>query len=240
VRRAVVLPFRFRTTSRPERAVAGAAAFFGASGGAAGHSPPEGPLLVPLPTAPPSTAVASPAPGRDELDTLYADIVDLAWRALRRLGVPEPVLPDAVQDTLLVVHRRRDEFRGEASFRTWVYGIVLRVASGYRRSARRASRVFDRQQPQALDAAASSAPSPFEQLEQRVASELLHELLDELSGEVREVFVLVELEELTVEAAAAALGLRASTCKSRLRSARREFDAAVRRERARRSAGGLR
>ena len=75
---------------------------------------------MPLPTAPPSTAVASPAPGRDELDTLYADIVDLAWRALRRLGVPEPVLPDAVQDTLLVVHRRRDEFRGEASFRTWV------------------------------------------------------------------------------------------------------------------------
>ncbi len=197
-------------------------------------------MLVPLPTAPLSTSVATPALGSNELDLLYADIVDLAWRALRRLGVPELVLPDAVQDTLLVVHRRREEFRGEASFRTWVYGIVLRVASGHRRSARRASRVFDRQRPQALDAAASSTPSPFEQLEQRAASELLHELLDELPAAVREVFVLVELEELSVEAAAAALGLRASTCKSRLRSARREFDAAVRRERARRWPGGLR
>ena len=194
---------------------------------------------MPLPTAPSSTSMASPALGGEQLDTLYADLVDLAWRALRRLGVPEPVLPDAVQDTLLVVHRRRAEFRGDASFSTWVYGIVLRVASGYRRSARRASRVFDRHQAQALDAAASSAPSPFEQLEQRAASELLHELLDELSGGVREVFVLVELEELSVEAAAAALGLRASTCKSRLRSARREFEAAVRRERARRWPGGL-
>jgi RNA polymerase sigma-70 factor (ECF subfamily) len=189
---------------------------------------------VPTPLAPCSFSLASPASGAAGLEAQYAETIDLAWRSLRRLGVPDTALADAVQDTLLVVHRRRAEFRGEASFPTWVYGIVLRVARGYRRTAGRAGAVFDPHQPLAVDAAASAAPSPFEQLEQRAATELLHQLLDELPDEARAVFVLVELEELSVEAAARALGLRASTCKSRLRSARRAFDTACARERARR------
>jgi len=178
--------------------------------------------------------VDHPTSGTTELETQYAETIDLAWRSFRRLGVPDPALADAVQDALLVVHRRRAEFRGEASFRTWVYGIVLRVASGYRRAAGRAGVVFDRHQPLAIDVAASAAPNPFEQLERHAATELLHRLLDELPDEARAVFVLVELEELSVEAAADALGLRPSTVKSRLRSARRAFDSACTRERARR------
>ena len=178
-----------------------------------------------------------PEAGRDldaaAIEAQYAETIDLAWRSLRRLGVADAVLADAVQDTLLVVHRRRAEFRGEASFRTWVYGIVLRVASGYRRSAGRARAVFDRQ-PLEVDAAPSAAPSPFEHLEQRAATELLHRMLDELPDGVRDVFVLVALEELSIEAAASVLGISAATCKSRLRTARRAFDAACTRERARR------
>jgi RNA polymerase sigma-70 factor (ECF subfamily) len=184
--------------------------------------------------APHSLAEAVSASTAAEVEAQYGEVADLAWRSLRRLGVPEALLGDAVQDTLLVVHRRRAEFRGEASFRTWVYGIVLRVASNYRRSAGRASAVFDRNQPLEVDAAPSAAPSPFEHLEQRAATELLHRLLDELPEVVRDVFVLVELEELSVQGAASALGIGAATCKSRLRTARRVFDGACTRERARR------
>jgi RNA polymerase sigma-70 factor (ECF subfamily) len=179
----------------------------------------------------PETGAAAEA---TEIEAQYAETIDVAWRSLRRLGVADAALADAVQDTLLVVHRRRAEFRGEASFRTWVYGIVLRVASGYRRSAGRARAVFDRHPPLEADAAPSAAPSPFEHLEQRAATELLHRLLDELPDGVRDVFVLVALEELSIEAAASVLGIGAATCKSRLRTARRAFDAACTRERARR------
>lgn len=219
------------------------ALFFRAVPAAGGHSRGEAPPSVPpLPAPQPLTAAGSPAAAladrapasSAEWESQYAEVVDLAWRALRRLGVPDANLADAVQDTLLVLHRRRGEFRGDASFRTWVYGIVLRVASGHRRSARRAGSVFDQRQPLALEAAVSAGPSPFEQLEQRAATELLHQLLDQLPPEVRAPFVLVELEELSIEAAAAALGLRASTCRSRLRTARRAFDEASSRERARR------
>lgn len=184
--------------------------------------------------APRSVPEAHLAPDAAELEAQFAQSIDLAWRSLRRLGVADAVLPDAVQDVLLVVHRRRAEFRGEASFRTWVYGIVLRVASGYRRSAGRARAVFDPNQPLDSDAAPSATPSPFEHLEQRAATEVLHRLLGELPDGVREVFVLVELEELSIEASASVLGISAATCKSRLRTARRTFDAACTRERARR------
>ncbi|MEO8180738.1 MAG: sigma-70 family RNA polymerase sigma factor [Deltaproteobacteria bacterium] len=208
-------------------------ALFRADRQAAGHSREESPPSVPpLPVSrllPPAGSV----PDSTDWQTQYAEVVDLAWRTLRRLGVADSSLADAVQDTLLVLHRRRAEFRQESNVRTWVYGIVLRVASGYRRSARRAGSVFDGRQPLAVETAASLAPSPFEQLEQRAATELLHQLLDELPAEVRAPFVLVELEELSLEAAADALGLRASTCRSRLRTARRAFDEATGRERAR-------
>jgi RNA polymerase sigma-70 factor (ECF subfamily) len=159
--------------------------------------------------------------------------MEIAWRAFSRLGVPEGALADAVQDTLLVVYRRQGEFRGESSFRTWVYGIVLRIASNYRRRERRAKTVFATDSAVSAERRASGEPSPFDRLEQKVATELLHALLDELPQQLRDVFVLVELEELSLDNAATALGMRVTTCKSRLRSARRAFEARVARTRAR-------
>lgn len=161
----------------------------------------------------------------------YAEVAVLSWRALRRLGVDDAALPDAVQEVLLVVHRRRADFEGQSSFRTWVFGIVLRVASTHRRSRTRARAVFSDDEV-ALDATQSTQPSPFERLEHAEAARLLQRLLSELPDEAREVLVLVDLEELTVGDAASSLGISESTCRSRLRTARRAFNSKVARERA--------
>jgi RNA polymerase sigma-70 factor (ECF subfamily) len=160
-----------------------------------------------------------------------AEVAMLSWRALRRLGVPEPALPDAVQEVLLVVHRRRGDFAGQSSFRTWVFGIVLRVASGQRRSSKRASAVFSDDEVQ-LDTAPSGDPSPFEQLERSEAAQLLQSLLAELPPPLRDVFVLVDLEELSLQEAATSRDIPLSTCRSQLRTARRLFNALAARERA--------
>jgi len=60
-------------------------------------------------------------------------------RSLRYLGVSESDLPDASQEVFLVVHRRLQEFRGDASLSTWIYSIArntaltaLQSASGHR------------------------------------------------------------------------------------------------------------
>jgi RNA polymerase sigma-70 factor, ECF subfamily len=163
----------------------------------------------------------------------FTELTRVALRALRRLGVQEESLSDAAQDALLVVHRRRDDFRGEATVRTWLYGIVLRVASDYRRKSRRQQAFFRVGEETFAEQVPCSAPSPFERLEQRAAQRLLHALLEELPEQLRAVFVLVELEELQISDAASALEIPTTTCKSRLRTARRLFEAAVMRERSR-------
>lgn len=182
---------------------------------------------------PPSQATVAPAQlTQSDLER----VANLAWRVFRRLGVGEHQVADAVQDALIVVHRRLPEFRGESKFETWAYGILLRVASDYRRRSRRASRVFAPVQVFVEPNLRCDAPNPCEHLEQQEAADFIRRLLDRLPEEARVVFVLVELEELTLPAAAEALGLSESTVKSRLRSARKQFDAALKRELARRSA----
>lgn len=173
-----------------------------------------------------------------ELDTnALKQVTSLAWRVLRRLGVAEHLLADTVQDALLVVHRRLPEFRGESRFDTWVYGILLRVASDHRRGRRRAARVFTSPHSTETLDIQCDAPNPFERLEQQRAADFLKTLLDHLPEPAREVFVLVELEELSLGAAAQVLHISESTAKSRLRTARQNFDLALKRELARRNSG---
>lgn len=162
-------------------------------------------------------------------------VAELAWRVLRRLGVGEHWVADAVQDALVIVHRRLPEFRGESKFETWVYGILLRVASSYRRRDRRSLRVFAPVSVHVTPEVQANTPNPFECLEQQEAADFIKSLLGQLPEAAREVFVLVELEELSLGAAAVALDISESTAKSRLRTARKGFDAALKRELARRS-----
>jgi RNA polymerase sigma-70 factor (ECF subfamily) len=79
----------------------------------------------------------------------------------------------------------------------------------------------------------SRAPTPLEQTERNAELELLARLLDELDEPKREVFALVELEELSVPEAAEVLEIPLNTAYSRLRAARQSFDLALARIEAR-------
>jgi RNA polymerase sigma-70 factor (ECF subfamily) len=151
---------------------------------------------------------------------------------LLRLGVHPDAVEDATQDALLVVHRRRDEFRGESRWDTWFFGVLLRVAQSYRRQASCDRSRFLHLDSDALDPPAASEPSPLDVAERRAAAALLHALLQELPDPLREIFVLVELEELELQAAADVLGWSLSTAKGRLRDARKSFNAVVDRTKA--------
>ena len=62
------------------------------------------------------------------------------FRILRRLGVAEASLDDAVQEVFLVAHRRWSSYDPDASMRSWLFGIARRVASHHHRSRQRAKR----------------------------------------------------------------------------------------------------
>jgi RNA polymerase sigma-70 factor, ECF subfamily len=158
------------------------------------------------------------------LRELYESHAGLAWRTLRRLGVPEAALEDALQDVFLVLHRRINEFEGRASITTFIYGIVLRVAKDHRRSIARHVARMDRL-AQLLTLELDDSGDPAYAAERREANELMHALLAKLRDELREVLVLVELEDLPLREACQSLGVTLRTGQRRLRAARKDFDA---------------
>lgn len=161
---------------------------------------------------------------------IYEEYFDFVWRSAKRLGMADSSLEDAVQDVFLVVHRRLPEFEGRSSIKTWLFGIVLRTVRGYRRSEQRkptSPLVSERVADTAADSLPESRAGAAE------AVRLLYRLLDGLDQEKREVFVQAELEQMTAQEIAEAMDINVNTVYSRLRAARKAFNQAVVRLRAR-------
>ncbi len=189
------------------------------------------PEPVPAPSA---TSLAEPLPPTPcplQFEAVYRQYFASVWRVLRRLGVHPAQLDDAAQDVFVVVHRRLDDFEARGTPRSWLYAIALRVASEYRKRA-------SRRQTQPLVDVADSARGPSQAYELQESVRLLHLLLAELDDEKRTVFVLSELEQLTAVEIAEVLETNVNTIYSRLRVARRRFEAALHRHRAADGAAG--
>jgi len=158
-----------------------------------------------------------------DFEVIYRLHYACVWRTLRRLGIFERDAADLTQEVFVIACRRRHEFEGRSSERTWLLGIAFRVASNYRRRAGVRREMLTHagfeEVPHALD---------FErQLEQREDLELLESVLQSLPLEQRAVFTMFEMEGLTGEDIAAALDVPLGTVRSRLRLAREAFLAAV-------------
>lgn len=172
-----------------------------------------------------------PEPVEEHAD-IYRAHFDFVWRNLRRLGVPPYQLEDAAQDVFLTAHRRFTSYdSSRSSLQSWLFGIALRVARGYRRTFRRrlaqlVSMSDDREAP-----VASASRGPAELAEQRQSLALLDRLLASIDEEKRAVLLLVDVEELSVTEAADVLGVNLNTLYWRLRVARRALQRALERAR---------
>lgn len=173
--------------------------------------------------------VGSRAP---DFGAVYQENVNLVWRALRRYGVPDAAIDDALQDVFLVVHARLASFEGRSSLRTWTFGIARRVARDHRPSARREAEGLSADTLEGLPDAATT--SPLAALEAREVASVLESLLAGLPAKKRDAFVLVQLEQMSVLEAARALGVNCNTVSSRVRAARQELEQALARLEARR------
>ena len=160
---------------------------------------------------------------------LFDSHLSFVWRNLRRLGVPDSQVEDAAQDVFLVVHRRWDTWDINLStVETWLFGIVLRVAHNYRRAQqRRLAWLLPATDPHALQNAPAPADGPAELLARREAAAVFERALAHLDERKRAVFLLVDVEQLPVPEAAAALGINLNTAYWRLRKARLTFRRAL-------------
>jgi RNA polymerase sigma-70 factor (ECF subfamily) len=169
-----------------------------------------------LPVARPVSTVESSSRLRREFSKNY----DFLWRSLRRLGVAQASVEDAAQQVLVVFSQRLDDIHPGAE-RAFLFATATRVASDVRKHQTRLRELAD---SDALDAHPSPSPSAEQLIDQGRARDLLDVILAEMPLELRTVFILFELEEMTMAAIAEMLGLPPGTVASRLRRARALFN----------------
>lgn len=181
--------------------------------------------------APAAATSDSGEPGSTPVEdwaVFYDAHFDYVWRSLRRLGVRESALDDAAQEVFVVALRRQGQFEGRSSIRTWLFGIALNRARELSRSERR--RAEDALPEYLPD---SSAPDQEQRAMDTQALNLVYQALDELSEERRALLIMAEVEEMTAGEIAELLSIPVNTVYSRIRLARRDFEGALKRVRAR-------
>lgn len=161
------------------------------------------------------------AAGHPTTAQVFTEHGPYVFRTLRYLGVPERDLPDVVQETFVVVHRKLPEFEARSSVRTWLYRICRRTASDYRRKAH-VRRESLREPAEEMGHATTQPANAIE------ARQLLLRALDTLDEEKREVFVLAEIEGLTMTEVVEVVGCPLQTGYSRLSAARQRVEEFVR------------
>jgi RNA polymerase sigma-70 factor (ECF subfamily) len=143
---------------------------------------------------------------------------EFVWRSLRRLGVPEREVDDGVQKTFLVVSNKLAAISA-GSERSFLFQTALRIAADSRRTQRRRREVIGDEYGEPED----PAPRADDLVDLRRARARLDAILSGMSLELRAVFLLFELEQMTLSEIADLLTLPRGTVASRLRRARAEF-----------------
>jgi RNA polymerase sigma factor (sigma-70 family) len=166
---------------------------------------------------------------KDLFGDLIAPHVTPLLRTLRATFGNHPDLEDIVQQTALKALTHLEQFRFEASFRTWLIRIGLNQARQWRRKCE-SSRVvaFD---PAILTKlpAADESHSPLVECQRREAIARVRAVVAGLPERYRIVILLLDLEELSISEVARRLGLTISGTKVRHWRARRKMAEFLRR-----------
>lgn len=168
---------------------------------------------------------ASPARAASrERFVVFEQYGGLVCRFLRRLGVRESDLDDMVQEVFLVVARRQADYEEHGRARAWIYSICRRVALAQRRKyARSREALSDNTLEPACNAMQLAA------VEGRESLALGLRLLELLPENEREIFLLYEVEDVSMAEVAAIVGCPLQTAYSRLHRARARVVAEVER-----------
>jgi RNA polymerase sigma-70 factor (ECF subfamily) len=148
-----------------------------------------------------------------------------AWSILKDRGEAE----EAVQSAYLSAFAAIDRFEGRSTLSTWLTRIAINEALGRQRSAQRRRRQLEDKGVAMLDdyraalSRGSDSAAPDASVARMQLRGLLEEAIGKLPEQFRTVFVLRDVEGLSVEDTAEALGVPGNTVKTRLMRARRKL-----------------
>lgn len=147
----------------------------------------------------------------EAFETLMRRYNQRLFRAARAVLRDDAEAEDVVQDAWVRAYTHLDQFAGRASFATWVTRIAVHeaIARGRRRV---------RQAPLGDDP--STSRTPADDLAERELVAAMESATDALPTPFRTVFVLRDLEGLSVAETASCLDIPEATVKTRLHRAR--------------------
>lgn len=158
---------------------------------------------------------------RQAFDELYRRYIDLVWGRLGRLIGPDVEREDLVQQIFLEVFRDLARFRAEATFRTFLYRVVVNTACDHlKRRGRRARAV----PVEEIEALVDHAASPEARAVERDRLVFTLGLLDRIKPKKRIAFLLRAVEGLSLEEIAEQCQVTPAAAAQRVRHAHRELE----------------
>jgi RNA polymerase sigma-70 factor (ECF subfamily) len=166
------------------------------------------------------------------------------YRTARSIVRDDAEAEDIVQESYLLAYRKMSSFRGDASLATWLTRIVVNEATGRLRKTRRRADIialvpgangFDEDREDAMGDDRPAPETPDNAALRAEARRLIEARIDALPDQLRTVFMLRAVEDLSVQETSAALGIPEATVRSQYFRARgllrealaRDFDRAV-------------
>ena len=176
----------------------------------------------------PSVEQPAPAPPPDlaseELSALYQDHSrEIYYLNLRLLGDPQRA-EDATHDVFLKAFKKYNDFRGESSYRAWLYRIAINHCSNLRQTWHN-RHVFPAQDDFVEDNAPAVTDSPLRVLEIKELGDRIQKTLDGLPEEYRLLLLLVADQELSYDEVAGLTGQTPDAVRGKLHRARKAFTA---------------
>lgn len=173
----------------------------------------------------PTFAVAPP-PDTASFEALMRKYNSRLFRIARSILKEDAAAEDALQEAYVQAYRKLSEFRGDAEVSTWLTRIVINQSLMQVRKRKRertvvpfgnrASALDDRE----VDVIDARAESPSDLAQRGEIRGIIERRIDELPLAFRTVFVMREVEEMTVLETAEALGIPEATVRTRLFRAR--------------------
>jgi len=143
------------------------------------------------------------------------------YLALRLLSDPQKA-EDATHDVFLKAFRKLDQFRGESSWRTWLYRIAINHCRNLQQTWNE-RHVFSNADDTVFDTAAAKTDSPLRVLETKELGERIQKALDSLPPEYRLLLLLVADEQLSYGEVAVLTEQSADAVRGKLHRARKAF-----------------
>lgn len=178
---------------------------------------------------------AQQKPSLSDFESLMRRYNTRLFRVARAILRDDAEAEDAVQDAYLQAYRKLHEFRGDSQVSTWLTRVVVNAALMRVRKQKRGV-VVQLQRPAAqgsetpMDVEDRRAASPSEVTFRAEVRRILERRIDELPLAFRTVFVMRDVQDMSVQETADALGIPEATVRTRLFRARGMLREALQRE----------